>query len=78
MRYPIYITYRAYHAGTPWVSSNPLDPRHEGYGSDKAFSVDHMVRAGSDDQAALIKYHDVKGIKLEEIKYRDMNEEVEK
>ena len=78
MRYPIYITYRAYHTGTPWASSNPLDTRHEWYGSNKGFTVDHMVRAGSTNQASLIKYHDVKGIKLEEIKYRDMIEEVAK
>lgn len=57
MRYPIYITYRAYHTG---------------------FTVRHTVEAGSANQTSLIKYHDVKGIKLEEIKYRDMNEEVAK
>ena len=54
MRYPIYITYRAYHTG---------------------FTIRHMVRSGSANQAALIKYHAVQGIRLEEIKYRDMNEE---
>ena len=78
MTYPVYITYRAYYTGTPWVSSNPLDARHEWGGSNGGFTVDHMVRAGSANQASLIKYHDVKGIKLEEIKYRDMNEEVAK